>query len=245
MRSLIFVGVACLALSAAACSPIGHPEARAALDCPASQGKFKRSSVAPDRKSCAYATAAGDEIDLRLVPVSATPEATLLAFENQLQAQIGAGGPASDKASGSPNRKSDGDEDEADGEDSESEHAKSADRAQIDLPGIHITADDSKNKASVQVGGMIHVDASDHGAVTRVDRDVRLRGEMLSPVRHGFRAAYVVIRDDMPGGFKTVGYEAGGPKTGPLTVALIKARPGHHDQIIRASRKLVRINGGI
>jgi hypothetical protein len=76
------------------------------------------------------------------------------------------------------------------------------------------------------VGGMIHMDARDHGKVIRVDHDVRLRGEMLSSVRHGFRAAYVVIKDEMPCGYKTVGYEAGGPRTGPLKVAIVKARPG-------------------
>jgi hypothetical protein len=119
--------------------------------------------------------------------------------------------------------------------------AKDDDRADITLPGVRIQA--TGEKANVQVG-TLHVDTTDNGAVFREARDTRLQGEQLSMRRRGYRASYIVARNDLPGGLTSVGYEAGGPRTGPLTVAILKMKS--QDQIIhRDIRRLVRRNGGI
>ena len=99
------------------------------------------------------------------------------------------------------------------------------DHANIDLPGIHISADD--DKANVNVGGgMVNVEGGEDGATIRVERDVRLRGEALSRERRGFRATYILAKDNLKDGWKAVGYEAAGPKSGPIAVAVFKAREG-------------------
>ena len=89
MKPLLLLSAAgALALSTAACTPSGPPKARVALDCPATQGELDRKSVAPDGKSCVYASRDGDEVSLRLIPVSATYEATLQPIEQELQGEL-------------------------------------------------------------------------------------------------------------------------------------------------------------
>ena len=60
-------------------------------------------------------------------------------------------------------------------------------------------------------------------------RDVRLRGEALSRDRRGLRATFIYTGDDLPNGYRFVGYEAGGPKVGPITVAVVKSKSEGHD----------------
>lgn len=115
------------------------------------------------------------------------------------------------------------------------------DRADINLPGLHITADDEN--ANVNVGA-VHVNAGEDGATVRVSREVRLRGEAFSRERNGFRATYILAKDNLKDGWKAVGYEAAGPKVGPVTVAVFKARDHHHN-VSDDVKRLVRRNGGI
>lgn len=116
------------------------------------------------------------------------------------------------------------------------------DHANINLPGIHISADD--DKADVNVGGM-HVDAGEDGATVRISRDVRLRGESFSPERRGFRATFILAKDNLKDGWKAIGYEAGGPKVGPITVAVFKAHHGDRHDVSEDVKRLVRRNGGV
>ena len=115
--------------------------------------------------------------------------------------------------------------------------------AHIDLPGIHINADDS-GRADVNVG-MIHVNAGENGAVVRIARDVRLRGEAFSHERRGFRATYILAQDNLKDGWKAVGYEAGGPKSGPVTVAVVRVKAQDHHDVFDHVKRLVRKNGGV
>ena len=41
-----------------------------------------------------------------------------------------------------------------------------------------------------------------------------------------------------------MGYQAGGPKTGPITVAVVKSKLGDHDDILDDAKHLVRRNSG-
>ncbi|MDB5495722.1 MAG: hypothetical protein JWP86_3059, partial [Phenylobacterium sp.] len=117
------------------------------------------------------------------------------------------------------------------------------DHANINLPGLHVEADD--RNAKVNIGG-IRIDASDDEATVHVTRDVRLRGEAFSREKRGLRVTFIAKRDNLPDGYHFVGYEASGPKTGPLTVAIVKS----HDEITDGNRlyhdiqRLVRRNGG-
>jgi len=46
-------------------------------------------------------------------------------------------------------------------------------------------------------------------------------------------------------GYRFVGYEAGGPKAGPLTVAVVRSRKADADRISGDVVRLVRLNGGV
>lgn len=116
----------------------------------------------------------------------------------------------------------------------------------VDLPGVHIVADDAKDSARVQLGPL-KIDAGDDTAQIRIRRDVRLRGEALNPEKRGMRATFIYTGDDLGDGYRYVGYEAGGPKRGPITVAVVKSRSEDHEDhdLYSAVKKLVRLNGGV
>lgn len=121
----------------------------------------------------------------------------------------------------------------------------SSDSAHIDLPGLHINADGDDN-ADIRVGG-VSVNAKDDKVTVRMFREVRLRGEALSRERRGLRATYIYTGKNMPSGYKFVGYEAAGPKAGPLTVAVVRSNleSDAHDGVYRDVKRLVRRNGGV
>jgi hypothetical protein len=118
-----------------------------------------------------------------------------------------------------------------------------SDTTRVDLPGIHISARD--DNADVRVGG-IRINANDDKSTVHIFREVRLRGEALSRDKRGIRATFISANKSDPSGYGYVGYEAAGPKTGPITVAVVKAKNeiDHSDDVARDVRRLVRRNGG-
>jgi hypothetical protein len=116
----------------------------------------------------------------------------------------------------------------------------------VDLPGIHIVADDEKDSANVKLGPVM-INAGDDNAQIRIRRDVRLRGEAFNPEKRGMRATFIYTGDDLAGGYRYVGYEAGGPKRGPITVAVVKSKAEGPDDsgLHSAVKRLVRMNGGV
>jgi len=115
--------------------------------------------------------------------------------------------------------------------------------AHVHLPGLHI--DTEGDNAKVDIAG-VHIDANDENATVHVMRDVRLRGEAFSREKRGLRAFFIAKRENLPDGYRFVGYQASGPKTGPLTVALVRSRDemDHGDHLYRDIQRLVRRNGG-
>ncbi|HZZ66871.1 MAG TPA: hypothetical protein VFE18_01740, partial [Phenylobacterium sp.] len=78
MKPLLLLSAGGLALGAMeACAPSTPPAARVALDCPANVGGLRLDNIAPDKKTCAYSSRDGDQVSLRLMPVSASYTATL------------------------------------------------------------------------------------------------------------------------------------------------------------------------
>ena len=272
MKSLLFLSACGLVLTGiSACAPMSPPTARVALDCPTDVGGLKLSTMTPDKKTCLYSTRDGDEVSLRLLAVSAgSYETALRPVEAELQTEVQPEPAADAKTDGKPGapiakaassaatdaaavtkqaaedarsnvKKSDKDEDSDSKGDADSGD-RHGDHAHIDLPGIHINADD--NKADVNVG-MVHVNAGENGATVRMSRDVRLRGEAFSREKRGFRATFILARDDLKDGWKAVGYEAAGPKTGPIIVAVFKAHEGTRHDVSDDIKRLVRRNGGV
>lgn len=248
MRTAIAIGSSALALTAAACAPQARPLA-STLSCPASQGALTRETVAPNGQSCVYRGLDGTEVVLRRVAVTGSPDATLTVIEDGLRAEApgafvkaevleGASSAAADAArvaaEAAADAKAPGVSVQADSSDGE--------EADVRLPGIHIRA--KGEDADVQVGP-IKIRANDGEAVIRVQRDVRLKGEATSRERRGVRATLILARKGGFEGYKVLGYEAGGPKAGPLTVATIKGRDGDTDRLYDDVKRLVRRNSGV
>ena len=83
MQTLPLLTASALALGLAACGP-KVPAARAALDCPNSQGELTRTAVSPDGKSCTYVNDSGAEVILQLVNVQGSADAPLAGIEKVL-----------------------------------------------------------------------------------------------------------------------------------------------------------------
>ena len=266
MRYLILAAASGLAMAAAGCAE-RQTAPRTSLDCPAEVGELTRASVAADGKSCLYKTADAD-VTLELLPVTGDPEATLQGVETELKATQPADAATGATPASAPSAAAKADSATAHQADTAAkeatEDAKAAPsgkvdihvgsntvhvegdedngEAHIDLPGIHV--DTNNGKADVNVAG-IHVNASDNGTDVHIMRDVRLRGEAFSRERRGVRATFTSYRQDAPDGNGFVGYEAAGPKTGPLAVAVVHGRSDldRHGRLYRDLERLVRRNG--
>lgn len=275
MKLLTATATAALALTASACSAGGSYKPVARLDCPETEDGLKRVSQAADGKTCAYVSTDGAQITLKLIPVSGGVDATLQSVEHALRADLAKGAAAAAPAAGAdaeaaaaaggtgssatdaaatiaqaeadaravPAREAAA-EQPAEGawENDWDSQGRGGEHTEVDLPGVHITAKDESAKVRI---GPLHIDANDAGAEISMQRDVRLKGEALSRQKRGVRATFVLAGDDLPGGYKFAGYEAGGPRTGPLAVAVVKGQSGDHDEIYDAVKKLVRRNGGV
>lgn len=267
MKPLYLACASALALTAAACGP-KVPTARAALECPQSQGELTRTSVSPDGKACTYTNGGGAEVTLQLVNVTGSADATLAAIETNLLAGRKAPSPENGEGKAEAPAKAGGealkDAAQAAKEASDdtkgvtvdvkidnrlSEHGvvtETNGTTRVNLPGIHVVANENDDTANVKVGP-ITIDAGGDGATVRMRRDVRLRGEALNPDKRGLRAMFIYTGDDLPEGYRFVGYEAGGPKKGPITVAVVKSKSEGPDggDLYPDVKRLVRKNGGV
>jgi hypothetical protein len=268
MKPHYLLAASAMVLVTSACGP-KVPAARAALDCPASEGDLTRTSVSPDGKACTYATSDGAEVTLQLIPVRGDVGQTLGAIETTLLANrakptetpvtetTDEAAPAASETALAAARKAEA-EAQADTKGVKVDvDIRIADRdgvtqsedgtTRVELPGIRIVANEKDETAKIKVGP-INIDAGGDGATVRIGpRDVRLRGEALNPQRRGMRAMFLYTGDDLPDGYRFVGYEAGGPKRGPITVAIVRSKDEgpQGDEIYPDVKRLVRLNGGV
>jgi hypothetical protein len=134
------------------------------------------------------------------------------------------------------------------------------DRARVSLPGIHVDADG--DKANVRIGGFtirandgaasgsgsgvngtvsagdgqesVSFQATDGGAEIRA----RAPGEAT-------RQTWLLTDDNASdGGWRTVGYEARGPRGGPVVVATVRARERRANSVFDDAKDLVALNVG-
>jgi hypothetical protein len=213
------------------------------LECPEKQGDLKRVSMAADGFSCAYA---GDEAEvlLRLVPLNGgDAEAALAPIETDLKSLMPTVRPTADVKS-------------ADGH--------KANRTSIHLPGIRIDASD--DGADIKIGHLT-INSDDGAAEVKIDKNVTVNADEGegegeggvnirasdegAEIRHSkrgdsIRSTLILASDKAPSGYRVVGYEARGPKGGPIAVATVKAKnrdEGDHD-IFKDMKALVRHNVG-
>jgi len=275
MRHLTLLAAAASLLVLGACSPRiearhdrparpgKHEPLRAIgkLDCPERQGELKRVSVAADGQSCAYA-AQNAEVTLRLVALNGgDAEAALAPIETELKGLMPAMKPAPPPPPSGAKPRGEGARISLPGVRIDARD-KGAD---IRIGGLTINANDgsaevkvSKNvtardgdgdtersagggkstvsvKSSTDAEGDIDIHATDDGAQIRQ----RKRGD-------GVRATLILASDKAASGYRVVGYEARGPKGGPLAVAVVKARgrDGSDHDIFEDMKTLVRHNVG-
>lgn len=256
--------IAASALTLAGCQ--GASPSVAKLDCPATEGDLTRVSISNDGKTCAYSSPDGAEVTLELTPIIGDAQATLAKIETELrstpgpmsadaeaaQADVGAKIADASRAQASVSAiaaevarvQAEAEADSgihlSTGETSQG----SSDSAQVDLPGVHISGDSETAKVRI---GPLKVDADGDDTTVNIYRDVRMRGEALSREKRGLRATFIYTGKDLPAGYGYVGYEAGGPKTGPLTIAKVRSKAGTEsgDNINQDVRELVRRNGGV
>lgn len=256
--------IAASALSLAACGQ-GAKHAVAKLDCPANEGDLTRTGVAQDGKACTYRSSDGAEVTLELTPVVGSAEATLAAIEAQLRSTPGPNSHTGTKLDA-------GIQDAAAAKANIGAMAAEVARVQaeaaadakvdvkvkvagaevgvddesnrIDLPGVHIS--EEGDDANVRIGPL-RVDSTGDDTTVNIYRDVRMRGEALSREKRGLRATFIYTGKDLPEGYRYVGYEAGGPKSGPLTVAKVRSKLDTEsgDKIYHDVQELVRRNGGV
>jgi hypothetical protein len=229
MKTLMLLAASALALGA--CAPKSTVQ-RASLDCPANEGKLSRVSKAADGKSCVYRGDNETDVNLSLVAVNGDVGSALKGVEDSLLPAPNEAEQVAVTAS-----KDAGIHVDSDGD--------SDDKVDIDIPGVRIVADN--DKAAIKIGGMM-VDAGGDGAVVRSQEDVRLKGEALSRERRGIKASYLRAGKNLPGDWRYVGYEAAGPRTGPLAIATVHSKSGHDNGVPGLNddvKRLVRRNSGV
>ncbi len=221
------------------------------LDCPARQGGLVRSSAAGDGKSCIYADGDEVQVQLKLIPINVDAQTTLQPIEDDLRKlapidedsdrdEDAEASPTPDRPAGAPAMPP------------TPPNPGRRDEVNINLPGVHIRAGDEK--ANIQVGG-INVDADDRSAHIRgapghhgdVSIDASDRGAIVRSTSRGPDVRQtLMLASDRPGpdGWRAVGYEAHGPRTGPLVVAVVQSKAHEHDTLFEEVKALVQRNSG-
>ncbi|NBW10332.1 MAG: methyltransferase type 11 [Caulobacteraceae bacterium] len=129
------------------------------------------------------------------------------------------------------------------------------DRASVHMPGIHVEA--NGDKADVRIGGITirakDGDASVNGHLTTGDNSdsvsIQARNDSAE-IRtrapgEAVRQTYLLTDNrPSPEGWRTVGYEARGPRGGPIVVATVRSRERHADRVFDDAKDLVALNVG-
>ncbi len=235
--------LACLA----GCSP-PHPHGHeggalksvSGLDCPAEQGDLKLASGASGAGPCVYGDDAGDKITLTLVALNGqTPKLALAPFQVAAQAELPAMAPSAGGATASSTGANDG---AGDGEKVDLDlpgihiHANGSGKAQVNAMGVHVNADD-KDHATVTGGfGGDHVQVNANEGGARID--VQESGS-------GVRSIFLLASDKPgPNGWRSAGYQARGPESGPLVVASILSKQDHDEDLRHDVKRLLERNVG-
>lgn len=244
MRALLVLCVSAYALAACGDPAVritkrdetsheGEPvRAVSELNCPEHQGDLTRTETAADGLSCTYAGPRGAEVTLQLVNLAegqSTSE-VLAPFEAALRALM----PHTVERAG----------------DSPLVSVQSGgDSTRVRLPGVSV--DEGGGRSSVRIGPiLIESDASetdpDHpGEIVSVNAndnaaEVRTRSE-----GDALRATYILTDEEASdAGWRLVGYEARGPLSGPIVIAVVHSKDRDEDVVFDAAKDLVSLNVG-
>ncbi len=257
------LALATTAAALSACHPVEHksPMARLFNDgpyktvnrlaCPDEIHELTRIAQSADGTNCTYSGPDDEHIELSLLQLDGRdPQAALSSLQQGLRAE--GGPPTAGKSHASAGNETGGD----DADDDKDGDSGSHDHAHIDLPGLHIDADNGN--ASVHMPGIsVNAKGDDAQVLTgwgpypnlQIDADnghAEIHGGAVTDA--GAKLIYLYA-SDMPGpqGYRTVGYVARGPRSGPLVVGVFKSRekdndharltPGGLEQLVRLNVK--------
>lgn len=241
-----------------------------ALQCPDVLGSLTRKgSASADGLTCDYVGPRGAEVSLHLVRLDDAPVDEVLAgFEGRLAADL----PEASARVAADRARTDAEAARADAEaaraDAEAARAE-GDRVSVAAPGVHIEATDDKagndkasvrlpgirieaegDNARVQIGGM-RINAHDGQGVRTETSTVSVNANAeATEVRtttpgEAVRAHYILTDGaPRPGGWTMVGYEARGPRGGPLVVATVRVKENDRNRVFDDARDLVTLNVG-
>lgn len=236
MRTFILLGASALALGACHVSVDTDNGSRtparvvARLTCPERQGELLRASASEDGRTCNYTAPNGGDVTLRLVPVSGSDARLALApIEADLRSIVPPP-PNRAVAPTAPGTRADVDINlpffrVRAGEDN----------AQVRMPGVSVDAngDDATVDVNGRRGETVQVNARGGASEVRVQRR---SGEV--------RSTYILSREEpTPDGWRLAGYQARGPRNGPLVVAVARSRAESH-QLIEELDELVDVSFG-
>lgn len=111
------------------------------------------------------------------------------------------------------------------------------DQASVRIGGFHIDANDSD--ASVQVNGS---DSGDNVSIQANDGSAEVRAVSGGEAT---RASWILTNTQpSPAGWRLVGYEARGPRGGPLVVATVRSKDHNRGRVFEDAKDLVALNVG-
>lgn len=234
----------------------------------------RKGSATDGGRVCNYTGPKGAEVTLHLVPLGEdTPAQVLKAFESRLSvelpqavAEMRAQAAEADRDKAETDRAAA----EADRAAAEADRASgSGDRASVRAPGVDIQADGDDasvrlpgmrietkgDQASVRIGGF-HIDANDSDASVQVNGsdsgdNVSIQAnDGSAEVRavsggDATRASWILTNTQpSPAGWRLVGYEARGPRGGPLVVATVRSKDHNRGRVFEDAKDLVALNVG-
>lgn len=244
-----------------------------ALQCPDTLGGLTRIGSAQSGGAvCTYSGPRGAEVSLHLVALdNQTADEALKAFETRILAAMPHSaaqmqGGLEDAAPAAGEAESAGDAasavvaraDRGEGEVAESVTIRApgmridtdGDQATVRLPGLSVDADG--DRANVRIGGF-SIQANDDSSVNVASgqemvsiqtRDDSARIRTRAPgdaTRQTF-----LLTDNRPSdaGWRLAGYEARGPRGGPIVIATVRAKERHNDGVFGDAKALVTLNVG-
>jgi hypothetical protein len=239
------------------------------LDCPETQGNLKRSAVAADGLSCNYA-GDGSEVTLRLVAVSNEPSKALEPIEAEVKGLFPATltepeEPTPPAKPGEPVVKKATTKERVSmpGLSVETEEGDGVDKAHVRMPGLTVNADGEN--AHVKIMG-VEINTNEKENEVRIVRE-RWRGDdgddfeidtsdghaninndgfsLGGQRKQGYRSTFVKTTEAAGAEWTVAGFEAQGPKRGPLVVAIVKSKSsrdadGEAKHLFRDATSLVR-----
>lgn len=216
------------------------------LDCPDRQGKLQLEIRGQDGQSCSYSTHDA-VVTLRLVKLNGgDADAALAPIEAELK-EIMPLPPGAEKPRSAKGGKN---------------------QTTIHLPGVNINASD--DGADIRIG-QLTINSDGGAAEVKVNKNTNVRdpqanvsvndehegdvtikandqGAEIRTRKGGdvIRSTLILANDKAPKGYRLAGYEARGPKGGPLAVAVVKAKTRDTDDhdLFKDMKALVRHNVG-